>query len=89
MYYDHALDRARDRFGVDLADEDYFAICRQIQQGEHECARVRDAGDGREEWVVRHKGQWLVALYDTNTLSVVTFLPMRKPAMCKIIECCL
>lgn len=72
----HALQRARERYGLDLAPRDLRDVAESIESGDPTRARliVRQT-DGREAWMARVSGVWTKLIFDTAHREVVTFVP--------------
>ena len=70
---EHALARARERYGVRLSHEDYERLVAQIANGEApEIERHRTGGTIH---LVRHNQTRLLALYRDLPQRITTFLP--------------
>lgn len=78
MVLEHALERARERYGIELTSVEYLALCTRLAA--REGLLVADQGEGREVWCIPFNGRWLVAVFDQRPARIVTFLPpSRRP----------
>lgn len=70
------MKRARQRFGIQLTQEDYFDLINQIVEGT--AMFVENRPGHRELWGVRYtkdeKTHWLYAIYNPNEMIIVTVL---------------
>jgi hypothetical protein len=72
----HAIERARERYGLTLDRWDLLAIASIIRAGK--TVLTRRQRDGREVHALEYRGVAVVALYDLRDRCVTTFLPMRE-----------
>lgn len=72
----HAIERARERYGLDLTVDDLKAIVSACAAGDG--VLLGRVGDGLERWLVRSKGAALVALVNIPEKFVVSILPHRS-----------
>lgn len=71
----HAIDRAWERYGVDLTKDDLFSMERSIYRGESVCL-TKHAGDGAERHLVKAPcGTVMIAIYDPLQVTIRTILP--------------
>ena len=70
----HLIERALERYGVTLTEDDLFAIGAQIVEGK-DARFVRNARLGGETWVVQYKGTRFRVKWDGVALYILTFLP--------------
>lgn len=75
-YYRHTMKRARQRFGINLTQEEYFGLIAQIVN--KEAMFIEDRPGHRELWAVRYmdgeKAHWLYAIYNPYDMIIITVL---------------
>lgn len=75
----HALGRARERHGLDLADADLDAMVSAIRRRGPDVVTLRvDHGTSRRKVALRWRGAWLVLIYDEAYRAVVTVYPQTS-----------
>lgn len=67
----HLIRRARERFGLELTNDDLIAIKRQISARSAVCLRE---GATSEIWLVTYKGVHMRAAYDPLHNQMTTFM---------------
>jgi hypothetical protein len=67
----HLIRRARERFGLELTNEDLIAIKRQITAQSAVCLRE---GTTSEVWLVHYQGVYMRAAYDPLRNQMTTFM---------------
>lgn len=72
----HAIERAWERYGVDLAANDLARLELDCREGRS--VLMRRERDGSETRIVRFRGTAMVAVYWPNTGTIATFLPPRR-----------
>lgn len=75
-YYRHTMKRARQRFGINLSEHEYFDLIAQIES--KEAMFVCERPGFRELWAVKYiqdaKVHWLYAIYNPRDMIIVTVL---------------
>lgn len=73
----HARVRARERYGLDLRNDDLEWLALRIEANAPGVVPLRpdDTYPDRRLVAVRHAGEWLPAIYDAALRSIVTFIP--------------
>lgn len=79
MTQPHAIDRARERYGLELTNEDLRAVALQIVN-KRDAVLVRRGYDGAQVWAVKVQGVWASVVYIPLTRKIATFLPMVAKA---------
>ena len=74
----HALDRARERYGLELTTEQLDRLAERIRT-HRTVIRTRE-GAGRTHHVIAHDGLQLLAVYDAAQGRIRTFLPNSRAA---------
>lgn len=70
----HAIQRAKERYGLDLTQADLRVICSAIREN-RDAMLIRRAQEGRQVWGVKVQGHWAVVVYIPLTNTIATFLP--------------
>ncbi len=72
----HAVERARERYGVHLSGSEMMRFARLIANGETILLhRERKRGVAKELHIIQHGGIDLPAMWCPETRAIVTFLP--------------
>lgn len=75
--HEHARQRARERYGLELTDQDIERIGAEIELGRLGCAEfIENQGGYRSLWLVGLNGKDAVVAYNERTHRVATFLPL-------------
>src|SRR5690242_6778093 len=69
----HALERAQERYGVALTDDDLRAIRALINDGKARCLTKRNRHG--QHYVVRYEGRYYRLCYCMETGAIMAFLP--------------
>lgn len=81
-YLLHSLQRAADRYGLDIYPHEYVALSRKIAfheaSGSEDCVRLAAAKGGREKWATWFKGEWIPVIFDPSQGRIVTLLPKHE-----------
>jgi len=70
---DHAIARARERYGVGLSRADCRALAAQIETGD--AVEIERMCVSKRVFAVWHRARILAALYDEDRRTILTFLP--------------
>lgn len=73
----HALRRARDRYDLDLNEEDLNAMVRQIQTKTN-AQHIYTQSNRVTLWLVQYQGQQCRVVYDRSRKVIVSFLPKES-----------
>lgn len=74
----HARDRARERFGIELSHRGYLELCRQIE--EQEAMFVERLPEGAARYLVRMpNGQQAIAVWDKEQRFILTLYADSSP----------
>lgn len=68
----HSILRAFQRYNVSIDEFEYFRLVEQIVNLEAEF--VKEIGNGKSIWKVRHNGNVMYAVYQEAHMSICTFL---------------
>lgn len=71
----HAIARARERYGVELSEDDLAALEEDIREGRSLLMGWETRKRWKERHVVRLGGHYLLAAWDRATEKIFTFLP--------------
>lgn len=73
----HAINRLRQRYGVEITSDEYFRIVQLISKPGHiQCAHfIMKQSNRVSVWSVPYAGINLVAVYDRERKRICTFLP--------------
>jgi len=71
----HAIERARERYGVQLTPEALGILRRQIE--DQTALLTKKLPDGIEQWLVMHDGTAMVAVYDPQSRWICSVVPPR------------
>ncbi len=80
--YKHAIQRAKERYGLTLTIRDCVAIARQIQHGQNDhtvwLGKLPARGKGaRSVFRIHYNGVWLIAIYSNRLKNVLTFYTLE------------
>jgi len=80
----HAADRAKERYGVDLTNEDLQAMSKICQESTWRRDYQTDLGFDKHHIHVNYKDIWFNLIYSSSTKMIVTILhPKSKPPRSK------
>jgi hypothetical protein len=71
----HAMKRARERYDVHLNIEHYIELVKQIQSSQ--APKVFKESNRLGHFLVKHGGTEMIAVYDNQRKTIVTFLPFE------------
>jgi hypothetical protein len=73
----HSIERAKERYDIDLTEKDYFAMISQIVNGK--AMWIYKIIDNDERWMyaVTHKEFTLLTVFDMKLGMICTFLPIH------------
>lgn len=74
LFY-HAKNRLRERYQLDISEEEYENLCRDLMRLKVEIFSSKPAGGGRSEFSISFKGQRVRLIWDKRTRNIVTVLP--------------
>ena len=74
MGVDHVIQRAKERYGLNLGPDDVSRMEREIREGASLLLRRDDNGAG-EKHAVKVEGKYVLAVYVEETGTIVTLLP--------------
>lgn len=68
----HAIQRAKERFNIDLTEQDIIDFSEKIRNGEFKC--VGRVSGRRTLWLIQLNYRNVVALYNNDRKTIVTFV---------------
>ena len=71
-FTNHARDRAKDRYGIDLTDAELLDIYQQCATGK---ALLAKKGNGSNTYIAHCRGKTVVPLLNEDNKLIITFLP--------------
>lgn len=71
----HAIQRAKERYNLDLSYTDIYALIKQIQEGS---AKYLGQSYPGSYWLVHFRGKPLKVVYHGIDKRISTFLPLRR-----------
>jgi hypothetical protein len=74
-FYYHARNRLRERYKLDISEEEYESLCSSLLRLKVEIHSSRPAGGGRSEFCITYKGERVRLIWDKKTRNIVTVLP--------------
>jgi hypothetical protein len=74
LFY-HTKNRLKERYGLDIDEEVYQNLCRDLMRLKVEIYSSRPAGGGRSELCIEFQGQRVRIIWDKRTRNIVTVLP--------------
>lgn len=72
----HALDRAQERYGLELTQSDLRKMIKDLPRDGFIQANY---DDGSVVWVTRWEGKLIRLIVDARSKTILTFLPMTGP----------
>lgn len=73
--YWHTHNRFRERYQLDISEEEYEALCRDLMRLRVDIYDSKDAGGNRSELTIGYKGVKVRIIWDKRTRNIVTVLP--------------
>lgn len=70
----HAIERARERYGLELCDEDLRVIAARI--GDGRSVHLGTSGNGGERHALAYGGKTVVVVWLPAVEAIATFLPL-------------
>jgi len=75
----HACERARQRYGITLTDQDCEELCERLENGDGEfVGHVRNRGNASKIYKIEVQGVEVRVMYDTKAKALVTFLTKNQ-----------
>lgn len=76
----HASDRAKERYGIDLTNEDLQNISKLCQSKTCDREYIKNLGYGKHHLHIKYKGIWFNLVWSSTTNIVVSILhPKSDP----------
>ncbi len=77
MKGEHAIKRARERYGIEIQPSDLDSLANIIQN--NGARLIGYLNDGRTAWKLKWKNSWLRVVIDRTFYDIITFLPKSGP----------
>lgn len=74
-FFYHAKNRLRERYRLDITEEEYENLCRDLMRLKVEIFDSKPAGGNRSELTIAFKGGKIRIIWDKRTRNIVTVLP--------------
>jgi len=74
---EHAIKRAKQRYGIRLTNTNYQYLCQRIVKEEDNTILI-NKNDTSSRWLIKYRSVWMFAVFLEEDQIIVTFLSKRR-----------